>query len=65
MSEQQRSSCQWCGRENENNPGDYYHEKACHRTDVLRRMDSEKAKRDSNLMDELERELARASYVGD
>ncbi len=54
--------CKWCGREDEGNPGDYYHEKECHRKDVLRRM---KVPQSGEEMEKLERELAEASYTGD
>lgn len=51
--------CRWCGRPDENNPGDYYHEKSCHRKDVLRRM------REEGETEALQRELHEASYTGD
>ena len=56
--------CKWCGRPEAGNPGDYYHEKQCHRRDVLRRI--EEAKRAGVHRDTaLERELAEALYAGD
>ena len=58
--------CPWCGREDAGNAGDYYHEKDCHRRDVLRRMDIlEQHGGDDAIMGRLERELAEASYTGD
>ena len=58
--------CRWCGRPDEGNAGDYYHEKQCHRQDVLRRMD-ELSMRGGTFyeMEKLQRELAEASYTGD
>jgi len=53
--------CPWCGREAAGNVSDYYHEKDCHRRDVLRRMESAEASE----MLALDRELAEASYTGD
>lgn len=60
--------CRWCGRKDEDNPGDYYHEKDCHRKDVLRRMDALDAVGVGDLdprREHLERELFAASYTGD
>ena len=60
--------CRWCGRQDENNPGDYYHEKACHRRDVTRRMDEAERRgvdKMSREWERLERELFEASYTGD
>ena len=59
--------CRWCGRPERGNPGDYYHEKQCHREDVIRRMEiAKKVTGDDNIsMEKLERELAEASYTGD
>ena len=54
-----KDSCKWCGRKNEGNPGDYYHEMACWRDDVIRRMEIE------GRTEALKRELFRASYTGD
>lgn len=51
--------CEYCGREKEFNPGDYYHEMSCWRSDVLRRMEAE------GETPALKRELWRASYTGD
>lgn len=60
------NTCPWCGRENEGNAGDYYHEKDCHRRDVLRRMDELSQRGGTKyLMEQLERELAEAAYTGD
>jgi hypothetical protein len=53
------SKCRWCGRQKKGNAGDYYHEKACHRRDVIRRMEIEGRTK------ELERELEKASDTGD
>ena len=59
--------CRWCGQKDEGNAGDYYHEKACHRRDVIRRMEELEAAGDFNSqkMERLERELFLASYTGD
>ena len=58
--------CKWCGRPEAGNAGDYYHEKACHRWDVLRRMEElEKGGGSPEDWAVLERELAEASYTGD
>ena len=56
--------CKWCGKPEEGNAGDYYHEMACHRKDVLRRIDKADPN-DLSLMARLQRELFRASYTGD
>ena len=61
-------NCKWCGRANEDNPGDYYHEKDCHRRDVLRRLKQARfdgVGDDSPTIQRLERELERASNTGD
>ena len=58
--------CPWCNRESEGNPGDYYHEKQCHRWDVLRRMEElELGGGTPEQWEALERELGKASYTGD
>lgn len=57
------SECRWCGRANEGNAGDYYHEKDCHRKDVLRRLDLARGRGEST--EALKEELERASYTGD
>ncbi len=57
--------CKWCGRPEEDNPGDYYHEMACWRSDVLRRIELAENERDYDKLDRLGRELFRASYTGD
>lgn len=57
--------CRWCKRPEEGNAGDYYHEKDCHRRDVLRRMEDAEKRGDHAAIERLERELFRASYTGD
>lgn len=58
--------CKFCGRDNENNPGDYYHYHYCWSKDVLKRIEQLKAtKFDPIEMQKLERELEMARYVGD
>ncbi len=59
------AKCRWCGQLENGNPGDYYHEKACHRKDVLRRMSVIEGQGDIEAMGRLERELFEASYTGD
>lgn len=60
------SCCKWCGRPEEGNPGDYYHEMQCHRKDVLRRMEEMSMRGGTEYeMEKLERELFQASYTGD
>jgi len=58
------TKCRWCGRPDEGNAGDYYHEKRCHRWNVLRRIEAAK-KAGVHHDTALERELAEASYTGD
>lgn len=64
MSRSGAKQCRWCGRFEEGNAGDYYHEKECHRRDVVRRMDSTDPD-DLEAMAKLEQELFEASYTGD
>lgn len=69
MPTERTTICPWCKAEMPDNPGAYYHESACHRRDVLRRI--EEAEREGAGADtyqklaRLERELEAASYVGD
>lgn len=56
------SVCRFCGRKQEGNAGDYYHEKSCHSKDVLKRL---KEETDPNKIRILKRELELARYVGD
>ncbi len=53
-------TCKWCGKEQEDNAGAYYHEAACHARDVWLRLDKNTVERIA-----LEAELERARYVGD
>jgi hypothetical protein len=53
------NQCRWCGRPDKGDAGDFYHEKTCHRKDVLRRMEEE------GETEALKSELWQASYTGD
>ena len=57
--------CRWCGQVEAGNAGDYYHEKDCHRRNVLARIDVAKLTDDQDEIDKLRRELHIASYTGD
>jgi len=66
------SCCKFCGRPDENNPGDYYHYHDCWSDDVLRRLEAAKARAlkagavgPTSEIRKLERELEQARYVGD
>ncbi len=63
-------NCKWCGREQEDNAGAYYHEASCHAHDVRRRIEE----LDASLFlsaayikarKKLQAELEQAEYVGD
>lgn len=60
-----KNQCKWCGRPEEGNPGDYYHEMGCWRADVCRRLDLAEEAQDHDAIERLSRELFRASYTGD
>lgn len=63
-----RGECKWCGEKNSGDGiADYYHEKRCHRSDVLRRIDEAKKNYASGhpMMRRLRYELELASDTGD
>jgi len=56
------SQCKWCGRQNEGNAGDYYHQKGCearHLREMIRGTD------DPIELNKLRKRLEMAEYVGD
>jgi len=55
--------CRYCGRPEEGNPGDYYHEKQCERRDILLKMEAPNLS--DSARERLERRLHAASYTGD
>jgi len=58
--------CEYCGRLNQNNPGDYYHWHDCWSRDVEQRLEAAKLFGASyEVIHRLERELEQARYVGD
>jgi len=58
-----RKTCRWCDEYVlENNPGDYYHEKACERRLIVLELEKET---DPKKIERLERRLWHASYTGD
>lgn len=59
--------CPYCGREDEGNAGDYYHQKRCEQTYVRNEIKLEEGKKEPNQgkLRKLRRELERAYYVGD
>ena len=58
-------TCKWCGQEMENDPGSYYHMKACEADWCLDQIKDAKSEGDDEKLASLRRQLERARYVGD
>jgi len=55
-------NCPTCGRIRENNPGDYYHEKSCKASQLVKMLAMET---DQQKIKKLKYQLELARYVGD
>lgn len=59
------SKCKYCGREDEGNAGDYYHQKDCEARHLSRTINEQGASLSQEELAKLEKRLEQARYVGD
>jgi len=59
------SCCKYCGREDEGNAGDYYHQKDCEARHLFQAINDQKASLSREQLTKLEKQLEQARYVGD
>lgn len=59
------SQCKYCGREDEGNAGDYYHQKDCEAKHLSQIIHDQKASLSREELAKLKRQLEQARYVGD
>lgn len=59
-------TCEWCSKSMPNDPGAWYHEKACEADAVERELDAARERGDDVMhIRRLERRLEQVRYVGD
>lgn len=60
-----QTQCKYCGREDEGNAGDYYHQKECEARHLVTQLNDKKASLSPEQLAELRRRLEIARDTGD